>query len=113
MMSNDPEHGSTTKTRPVEEIRLGAIKAAIWRNETESGVRHNVTFTRLYRQGEDWRSTESFGRDDLLLLAKVADQAHSWILGQGHEAPLTSEATRAAPDPLSDAQLPKARRKSA
>ena len=42
----------------------------IWKNNTEAGVRYNVTFTRLYKQGDQWASTESFGRDDLLLLAK-------------------------------------------
>jgi hypothetical protein len=73
------------KDKPVNEIRLGAIKAAIWKNDTESGVRFNVTFSRLYRDGEDWKSTDSFGRDDLLVLRKVADQAHSWIHAQGHE----------------------------
>ena len=26
-----------------------------------------------------WRSTESFGRDDLLLAAKALDLAHSWV----------------------------------
>jgi len=73
------------RQRPVHEVRLGAIKAAIWRNDTSVGPRHNVTFSRLFRDADQWRSTESFGRDDLLLLAKVADQAHSWILAQGHE----------------------------
>ena len=67
-------------TRPVYRIRLGRIRAAIWKNETENGIRHNVTFSRLYKDGEEWRDTESFGRDDLLLLGKVADLAHSWIL---------------------------------
>ena len=41
-----------TKTKPVHEIRLGHIKAAVWRNETEAGVRYNATFSRLYRDGE-------------------------------------------------------------
>ena len=67
------------KDKPAHEVRMGAVKAAIWKNDTDSGVRYNVTFSRLYRDGEEWKSTESFGRDDLLLLAKVADQAHSWI----------------------------------
>lgn len=58
---------------------MGRIKAALWANTTETGVRYNVTFSRLYKDGEDWRDTDSFGRDDLLLLAKVADRAHSWI----------------------------------
>lgn len=70
------------KQQPTKEIRLGAIKAAVWKNDTEAGVRYNVTFSRLYREGESWKSTESFGRDDLLLLGKVADQAHSWICSQ-------------------------------
>ena len=67
------------KSKPVAEVRLGNIKAAIWKNETEAGTRHSVTFERLYREGDAWRSTASFGRDDLLLLAKVADLAHSKI----------------------------------
>jgi hypothetical protein len=67
--------------KPVEEVRIGSVKAAIWKNETESGPRFNVTFQRLYRDGENgWRSTDSFGRDDLLVLAKVADQAHGRIV---------------------------------
>ncbi|XZE43949.1 hypothetical protein SH467x_003531 [Pirellulaceae bacterium SH467] len=34
--------------KPVHEIRLGKVKAAIWRNETESGTRYGVTFSRIY-----------------------------------------------------------------
>lgn len=63
----------------IHEIRLEAIKAAIWQNETSNGTRHNVTVSRLYKDGDEWKQTESFGRDDLLLLAKVVDEAHSWI----------------------------------
>jgi hypothetical protein len=65
--------------KPASEVRIGSIKATIWRNQTETGARHNVTFERLYKDGDKWKSTQSFGRDDLLLLAKVADEAHSRI----------------------------------
>lgn len=68
-----------SSNRPVHEVRMGRIRAAIWANETEKGVRHNVTLTRLYKDGDEWKDSASFGRDDLPLLAKVADQAHSWI----------------------------------
>ena len=77
----------TPKQKPIHEVRLGAIKAAVWRNETENGVRFNATLTRLYKDGEHWKSTDSFGRDDLLLLAKVADETHSWICAQAQEQP--------------------------
>ena len=63
--------------KPVDEIRIGRVKATIWRNATEEQLRHNVTFSRLYKDGDQWKSTHSFGRNDLLLLAKVADQAHT------------------------------------
>ncbi|QEG01535.1 hypothetical protein Mal15_56120 [Stieleria maiorica] len=73
---------SKPKVRPVHEVRLGRIKAAIWENETQNGTRHNVTVTRIYKDGEQWKDSTSFGRDDLPLVAKVADQAHSWIFEQ-------------------------------
>ena len=63
--------------KPVAEVCIGRVKAAIWPNETEGRTRHNVTFSRLYRDGEKWKRTQSLGRNDLLVLAKVADQAHS------------------------------------
>ena len=66
--------------QPLHSIRIGYIKANIWFNQTKSGDRHNVTVTRLFRDGELWRESQHFGRDDLLLLAKVIDQAHSWIV---------------------------------
>ena len=83
-----------TKTKPIHEVRLGFIKAAVWRNETEAGVRYNATFSRLYRDGDQWKSTESFGRDDLLVLAKVADNTHSWISTQNQDS---DKATSAVP----------------
>jgi hypothetical protein len=73
------------KDKPVHEVRVGSVKASIWSNATSSGVRFNTTFSRLYKDGEDWKSADSFGRDDLLVLAKVADRAHSWIHEQKPE----------------------------
>ena len=75
--------------KPAQEIRLGHIKAAIWENETQNGTRHNVKVTRLYKDGNTWKDSDSFGRDDLLVVAEVLDSAHSWIFqhaaeGDGH-----------------------------
>lgn len=72
------------KTRPAHEVRLGRIKAAIWENDTQNGMRHNVTVSRLYKDGEQWKDSNSFGRDDLPLVAKVVDQAHTWIFDNGN-----------------------------
>ena len=72
--------------KPVHEVRLGRIKAAVWENNTANGVRHNVTILRIYRDGEQWKTSDSFGRDDLPLVTKVADLAHSWIYEQSKQS---------------------------
>ena len=69
--------------RPVHEIRMGRIKAAIWENETREGLRHNVSLSRIYKDGDVWKDSTSFGRDDLPLVAKVADLAHTWVYDNG------------------------------
>jgi len=51
------------KPKPIHEVRLRSTKATVWRNETEAGVRYNATFSRLYKDGDQWKSTESFGRE--------------------------------------------------
>ena len=68
--------------KPAHKIRSGAIEIAIWRNESEKGPWYSVTMSRSYKQGEDWKQADSYGTDDLLLLAKLLDQAHSWIISQ-------------------------------
>jgi hypothetical protein len=79
---------STNKTdkaanRPVHTIRYGAVRAAIWRNMIDAGNAsrpvYNVTFSRSYKDGEQWKETGSFGADDLLVLAKAANDAHTYI----------------------------------
>ena len=72
------------RQRPAHEVRLGRIKAAIWANSTDQGVRYNVTLTRLYKDQEsgEWRTSASFGRDDLLLVAQVCEMALVWLYQQ-------------------------------
>ena len=79
------------KDRPVKVFRIRNVRANIWANRLESGaIVYNVTFDRIWKendeidgQGEvtkkgEWKQSASFGKDDLLLLGKIADLAHSW-----------------------------------
>jgi hypothetical protein len=90
-----PATPETQQNRPAHQLRIGLIKAAIWANVTREGMIFNVTFERAYRDGEAWKSSNSFGRDDLLKLAKVADEAHSWITRQ--LAPTNAKPSQARP----------------
>ena len=65
---------------PVKTLRIGRLKATVWENGSDERTFYNVTFARTY-MGEDkkFRDTDSFGRDDLLLLRKLADLAHTFV----------------------------------
>jgi hypothetical protein len=79
-----PNKTDKTINRPAHTIRYGAVRAAIWRNLADNGSAsrpmYSVTFSRSYKDGDAWKDSSSFGPDDLLLLAKAADEAHTWII---------------------------------
>jgi hypothetical protein len=81
-----PSQGNQPQ-RPVHEVRLGRVKAAVWLSIGQYGVRHTVKVSKVYKAGdgggERWQSTDVFFVDDLLVLAKVIDLAHTWIHQQG------------------------------
>ena len=66
--------------KPIHEIRLGLIKARIWRKNSRNGLRHTVSAVRLFRNGDVWKESNRFGRDDLPVLRLAIDRAHTWIL---------------------------------
>ena len=71
------------KKKPFHRIPLGNIVAAIWKNETKDGrFWFNVTVSRSYKDGDEWKDTSTFRRDDLPIVAKALDMAYAWIWGQ-------------------------------
>ncbi|MCC7482957.1 MAG: hypothetical protein IT541_15675 [Hyphomicrobiales bacterium] len=80
-MATSKKRSSETNKPPVARLRIGLIAASIWERDTENGSFYSVTFERRYKDSEgEWQSTHSYNADDLLVLAKLADQAHSRIL---------------------------------
>ena len=69
---------------PHTSFATAFCKLLIWRiNVTEKGTFYSVTPSRSYKKGDDqWKQTETLGSDDLLSMAKLFDNAHSWILHQ-------------------------------
>ena len=89
MPSKNAQTASPTKNAsagaklPVQTFRLGRIKAAVWENEADQKKFYNVTFARTYvDDAKNYHDTDSFGRDDLPLVAKLADHAHTFIFGR-------------------------------
>lgn len=64
------------------EIRRGLVKARIWAKKTKSGKRYTVAVCRIYRNGDVWKESSRFGRDDLPIVRLVLDEAYEWIFLQ-------------------------------
>jgi hypothetical protein len=83
------------KARPVKVIRIRNIRGNIWENHAQTGrTFYSVTIDRLWKDEDElgegnqvvkkgeWHQSSSFGADDLLIVAKVADLCHTWIYRQ-------------------------------
>lgn len=74
-----------SKKRPAFEAKAGLVRATVWPNETKDGIRHNVTLTRRYKDGETWKSTPSLGERDLMDGVRALVEAEAWIRQQAAE----------------------------
>ncbi len=79
---------------PAHVIRFGLIKCEIYVKPTKYGDRFNVLFSRLFRNGDAWSESKQFGLDDLPLVAKAADLAHTWIYATFQDAAHRSQPSK-------------------
>jgi len=73
---------------PIKQFAVGnGVRASVWKNQSKDNRSWlSVTITRTYRDGEDYKDTTSFRRDDLLFVAKASELAFSWCLEQAENA---------------------------
>ena len=73
-------------SQPEKRFRCGPVSASIWaEGKTVDGEMvkfYSINIDKAYKDGDEWKETPGFGRDDLLLLAKAVDEAHTWIYAQ-------------------------------
>jgi len=70
---------TTTQNKPAFEQRLGAIKATVWANQNDGKTFYSTSIVRSYKDGEEWKETTSFGRDDLPKVQILAQKAYEFI----------------------------------
>ena len=67
--------------KPFETIRDGAIKATIWKNDTDKGSFFSVDIVRGYKDDEgNWKDSRSFSGSELLRVSNLATRAYDLIL---------------------------------
>ena len=69
--------------QPAKKFRIGAVEATIWANQGQSeNFFFSVEPSRLYKDGDEWKRSNSFTHNDLLNVVKVLERAEAWIAEQ-------------------------------
>ncbi len=69
-----------TKQKPLHHIRVGSVRASIWKQTSEKGSFLTVTFSRPYKdKSEQWQNGHSYLDHDLTDLMDCADEAKAWM----------------------------------
>ena len=73
-----------TSAKPVKVFRLRGISASVFENRSKNAEKsvtyHKVSMQRTYKDGDEFKTTTSFGRDDLPVCVHVMQRAWAFIL---------------------------------
>jgi hypothetical protein len=85
---------ATTQNRPVETFRLKGLSASVFKNSLKKDGQfsafYKVTLQKTYKEGKEFRTTTSLGRDDLPIAGLLLRRAWEFILDE--ESPPPQEA---------------------
>ncbi len=80
-----------SSNKPVKVFRLRGVSASVFENRSEqNGTFHKVQIVRTYRDGDDFKTTPTFSRDDLPLVQAVAHRAWEFV----HETEASRRSSR-------------------
>ena len=74
------ETTAKSSNKPVKVFRLRGVKAAVFENHSGDSVFHKVALQRVYKDGDEFKTTTGLGRDDLPVARHVLQKAWEWIL---------------------------------
>jgi hypothetical protein len=82
--TGDADAAQAEVNRPVKIFRLRGVKISVFANQTQRDGRtetwHKVALARIYRDGEEWKTTPSLNRDDIPVARLLLDRAWQWVL---------------------------------
>ena len=81
-MESSSRSNDDHKNSPVEVFRFRGVSASVFENESENGPFFKVAIQRTYKDGKDFKTTSSFSRDELPIVAHVANKAWEFVLEQ-------------------------------
>lgn len=71
-------------SKPVKSFRMRGVRVSVFENHAErdenASAFHKVSIQKIYKQGNDFKTSTSLGRDDLPIARLLLDRAWQFIL---------------------------------
>jgi hypothetical protein len=67
------------KNTPIQKIEAWPLAVAIWLRQHDGRNFYSATLQRTYKDGKEYKHTDSLNKEDLLLAAKLLNQAETVI----------------------------------
>ena len=68
--------------QPAARFQIGFVTANVWANSSGDRTFYNVNVQRTYKDGGEYKQTDSLGHGDLMNAAKALERAEAWIAQQ-------------------------------
>ena len=78
------------------------MKATVWKNPTKNGYMHSVVFLRIYKDADQWKSSQSFSRSEMFDLGRCLLDAHAWVVFGSRETQDERHAAEESPGEASE-----------
>ena len=93
MSAENPQAQDEAKTQPLATFRHRTISASVFENKSQKGSKYfSVSVQKRFKPDEgDWKTTNSFQRDELPVLQELSRQAYAFILEEENKAPAAIE----------------------
>jgi hypothetical protein len=72
----------TAERGPAQRFRVGSVTASIWKNDGQGGTTYySVTLQKSFREGNEWRNTDTLNHADVVCAIKALERAEAWVAG--------------------------------
>lgn len=65
---------------PVKKVKIKGVELAVWENESKEGNKfYNVSMERNYKDGEEWKKTNSLRENDIPKAILALQKAYEFM----------------------------------
>lgn len=71
--------------KPIKVFSYGGVKSSVWEKKKDGITFYSAKIVKVYKDGEEWKETNSYNANDIPKLSHVADKTFEFIFFKEQE----------------------------